>query len=161
GRAEQRSVLLQNLHSPFGMVRVGDALYVADTDALLRFPYRDGDTEIAAAGEPIAEYPGGRRHWTRNVVVSPDGSKLYVGVGSGSNVAEDGIEAEQGRAEILEVDVASGRSRVYASGLRNPVGLDWQPDSGALWTAVNERDEIGADLVPDYMTAVVEGGFYG
>jgi glucose/arabinose dehydrogenase len=159
--AEVRSALLRDLNSPFGMELVGDALYVADTDALRRFPYRDGTLQIAARGEAIAEYPAGERHWTRNVIASQDGSRLYVAVGSGSNVAENGLAREARRAAILEVDPQSGATRVYASGLRNPVGLAWQPDSGALWTAVNERDEIGADLVPDYMTTVVDGGFYG
>jgi glucose/arabinose dehydrogenase len=161
--AQSRYVFLSGLHSPFGMALVGDYLYVADTDALLRFPYRAGDTHITAAPEKVADLPAGpiNHHWTKNVVASRDGQRLYVTVGSNSNVAENGIQAEEGRALILELTLASGRSRVFASGLRNPNGMDWQPDSGALWAAVNERDELGDDLVPDYMTAVKDGGFYG
>jgi len=163
GVAEVRSVFLEGLASPFGMEPVGADLYVANTDALLRFPYREGDTRIEAPGERVAELPAGEnnRHWTRNVIASPDGSRLFVSVGSDSNVAENGLEAETRRAAILELDPASGRIRVFASGLRNPVGMAWQPETGALWTAVNERDEIGSDLVPDYLTSVTEGGFYG
>jgi glucose/arabinose dehydrogenase len=163
GRPETRSVFLQNLNSPFGMALVGDDFYVADADAVVRFPYQEGQTEITAPGTKLADLPGGpiNHHWTKSLVASPDGSKLYVGVGSNSNVAENGIEAEQRRAAILEIDRATGRSRVFASGLRNPVGMDWQPQSGALWVAVNERDDLGDDLVPDYMTSVREGGFYG
>jgi glucose/arabinose dehydrogenase len=163
GVAETKTVFLKGLHSPFGMALVGNALYVADTDAVLRFPYRPGATEIVAQGEKIADLPAGpiNHHWTKNLLASPDGRKLYATVGSNSNVAENGIEAEENRAAILEIDLASGRSRVYASGLRNPNGLAWQPKSGALWTVVNERDELGSDLVPDYLTSVKEGGFYG
>ncbi|MDB5976580.1 MAG: sorbosone dehydrogenase [Nevskia sp.] len=163
GVAETRSVFLQGLNSPFGMSLVGDTLYVADTDAVLRFPYHAGDTQITAPGVKVTDLPAGtiNHHWTKNILASPDGSKLYVTVGSNSNVAENGMENEHNRAAILEVDPASGHSRVFASGLRNPNGLAWQPQSGALWTAVNERDEIGSDLVPDYMTAVRDGGFYG
>ncbi len=163
GVPETRSVLLQGLNSPFGMALVGDTLYVADTDALLRFPYRKGDLTITAAGVKVVDLPGGRinHHWTKNVVASRDGAHLYVSVGSNSNVAENGLQAEESRAAILEVDPASGKSRIFASGLRNPVGMGWQPQSGALWTAVNERDELGNDLVPDYMTSVKDGAFYG
>jgi glucose/arabinose dehydrogenase len=163
GTAELRGVFLEGLHSPFGMALVGDDLYVANTDALLRFDYRDGDTELRGAGEKIADLPAGpiNRHWTRNVIASPDGARLYVAIGSNSNVAENGLESEEQRAAILEIERESGRTRVFASGLRNPVGMSWQPESGALWAAVNERDEIGGDLVPDYMTAVQDGGFYG
>jgi glucose/arabinose dehydrogenase len=163
GSAELRHVFAAGLRSPFGMALVGDDFYVADTDALLRFRYERGDLELAGEGETIAALPAGpqNRHWTRNIVASPDGERVYVAVGSDSNVAENGIAAEERRAAILEVDLASRGVRVFASGLRNPVGMDWQPESGALWTAVNERDEIGDDLVPDYMTAVAEGGFYG
>ena len=163
GVVETRSVFLRGLHSPFGMALVGDQLYVANADAVVRFPYRQGDTEIAAAGVKVADLPGGPRnhHWTKSLVASDDGSKLYVGVGSNSNVAEHGMDEEVDRAAILEIDIASGASRVFASGLRNPVGMDWQPDSGMLWVAVNERDELGSDLVPDYMTSVRDGGFYG
>lgn len=163
GVAEMRTVLLQGLNSPFGMALAGDALYVANTDALLRFIYREGATQITQAGSKVAALPGGplNHHWTKNVIASPDGSKLYVTVGSNSNVAENGMEEEAQRAAILEIDAASGQSRVFASGLRNPNGLAWQPQTGQLWTAVNERDEIGNDLVPDYMTSVTENGFYG
>jgi glucose/arabinose dehydrogenase len=163
GVAETRSVLLDGLHSPFGMALVGNDLYVANTDALLRFPYRAGITHISAAGVKITDLPAGpiNHHWTKNVLASRDGKHLYVTVGSNSNVGENGLENEASRAAILEVDPATGQSRIFASGLRNPNGLDWQPDSGALWTAVNERDEIGSDLVPDYMTSVQDGGFYG
>ncbi|MFL9938585.1 PQQ-dependent sugar dehydrogenase [Paraburkholderia graminis] len=163
GTAQSRSVLISGLHSPFGMALVGDSLYVADTDALLRFPYRAGDTQITTPGEKVADLPAGpiNHHWTKNVVASRDGQRLYVTVGSNSNVGENGIEAEAGRAMILEFTPATGRSRVFAAGLRNPNGMDWQPESGALWAAVNERDELGDNLVPDYMTAVKDGGFYG
>ncbi|HVT36814.1 MAG TPA: sorbosone dehydrogenase family protein [Nevskiaceae bacterium] len=163
GIAEFNSVLLSGLHSPFGMALVGDQLYVADTDALLRFPYHAGDTRITVPGVKVADLPAGtiNHHWTKNVIASADGAHLYVSVGSNSNVAENGIEVEQDRARILEIDPASGATRVYATGLRNPVGMAWEPRSGALWTAVNERDELGDDLVPDYMTAVREGAFYG
>ena len=163
GVAETRSVFLSGLHSPFGMVLVGDSLYVADTDALMRFPYHAGETKITAPGVKVVDLPAGpiNHHWTKNVVASPDGSKLYVSVGSNSNAAENGIAAEEGRAAVWEVDLATGRHRVFASGLRNPVGMAWEPESGALWVAVNERDELGSDLVPDYMTAVRDGGFYG
>jgi len=163
GTAQSRSVFISGLHSPFGMALVGDSLYVADTDALLRFPYRAGDTQITTPGEKVADLPAGpiNHHWTKNVVASRDGQRLYVTVGSNSNVGENGIEAEEGRAMILEFTPATGRSRVFAAGLRNPNGMDWQPESGALWAAVNERDELGDNLVPDYMTAVKDGGFYG
>ncbi|MEC5406396.1 sorbosone dehydrogenase family protein [Paraburkholderia sp. MPAMCS5] len=163
GTAQSRSVFIAGLHSPFGMALVGDWLYVADTDALLRFPYHAGDTQITAPGEKVADLPAGpiNHHWTKNVVASRDGQRLYVAVGSNSNVGENGIAAEEGRARILEFTLATGQSRVFASGLRNPNGMDWQPDSGALWTAVNERDELGDNLVPDYMTALKDGGFYG
>ena len=163
GVADQRIPFLQGLHSPFGMALVGDWLYVANTDALLRFPYHAGDLQITAAGEKVADLPAGPRnhHWTKNVIASRDGSKLYVTVGSNSNIAEHGLEAEAGRARILEVDAATGHTREFATGLRNPNGLAWQPVSGALWTTVNERDELGSDLVPDYMTAVQDGAFYG
>ncbi|MET0936686.1 MAG: sorbosone dehydrogenase family protein, partial [Luteibacter sp.] len=163
GVAETRTVFLQGLNSPFGIALVGHDLYVADTDALLRFPYREGDTSIAAKGVKVADLPAGRinHHWTKNVIASPDGRHLYVTVGSNSSVAENGMAVEAQRAAILEVDPPTGAIRIYASGLRNPNGMAWQPQSHALWVAVNERDEIGSDLVPDYMTAVREGGFYG
>jgi glucose/arabinose dehydrogenase len=163
GIAETRSVFLQDLNSPFGMALVGKQFYVANTDAVLRFPYETGQLQINAPGTRFAELPAGRlnHHWTKSLVASPDGRKLYVGVGSNSNIAEKGMALEQGRAAIWEIDTASGAARVYATGLRNPVGMAWEPESGALWVAVNERDELGSDLVPDYMTALREGAFYG
>lgn len=163
GVAEFRRVFVSGLHSPFGMELVGDDLYVANTDALLRFPYTRGDTEITAAGEKIADLPAGpiNRHWTKNVLASRDGSRLFVTVGSNSNIAERGLDEEANRAAILEIEPSSRRVRVFASGLRNPNGLAWHPESGALWTTVNERDGLGANLVPDYMTTVQEDGFYG
>ncbi|RDS90731.1 PQQ-dependent sugar dehydrogenase [Pseudomonas fluorescens] len=163
GVAETRMVFLENLNSPFGMTLVGNDLYVADSDKLLRFPYQAGETAIKAPGTKVVDLPGGplNHHWTKNVIASKDGSKLYVSVGSNSNVGENGLEAEQGRAAIWEVDRASGQQRIFASGLRNPNGMAWEPQSGKLWTAVNERDEIGSDLVPDYITSVKDGGFYG
>jgi glucose/arabinose dehydrogenase len=163
GVAETRRVFLKGLNSPFGMAVVGDMLYVADTDAVLRFPYKPGQTEIGAPGEKLADLPAGpiNHHWTKNIVASRDGKKLYATVGSNSNVGENGMEAEEMRAAILEIDIASGKTRIFASGLRNPNGLAWQPKSGALWAAVNERDELGSDLVPDYLTSVKDGGFYG
>lgn len=163
GIAETRTVFLENLNSPFGMTLVGNDLYVADTDRLIRFPYKEGDTQIKAQPTKVVDLPGGtlNHHWTKNVIASQDGSKLYVTTGSNSNVGENGMEAEEGRAAIWEVDRASGNHRIFASGLRNPNGLAWEPRSGALWTAVNERDEIGSDLVPDYITSVKDGAFYG
>ncbi|MEQ9639836.1 MAG: sorbosone dehydrogenase family protein [Alphaproteobacteria bacterium] len=163
GVAEVREPFLRNLHSPFGMALIGDQLYVANTDAVLRFPYTEGQVGIQAEGERVAELPAGpnNRHWTKSLVASADGTHLYVGVGSNSNIAENGMDQEVNRAAILEIDVVGGATRVFASGLRNPVGMDWEPESGALWVAVNERDELGSDLVPDYMTKVHGGGFYG
>jgi glucose/arabinose dehydrogenase len=144
------------------MALVGDTLYVANADALVAFPYTAGATRIDAAARRVADLPAGRNHhWTKSLVASGDGSRLYVGVGSNSNVAEHGLEEERNRAAILEIDPVNGATRVYASGLRNPVGMDWAPGDGPLWVAVNERDEIGSDLVPDYMTSVRPGGFYG
>ncbi len=163
GVADFRSVLLDHLNSPFGMALAGNTLYVADTDALLRFPYQRGDTRITAKGEKVVDLPAGtiNHHWTKNVVVSPDRRKLFVTVGSNSNVGDNGIEAESGRAAIWEVDAATGRHRIFAGGIRNANGLDWEPTTKALWTVVNERDEIGNNLVPDYLTAVRDGAFYG
>ena len=163
GKAETKSVFIENLNSPFGMALVGNDFYVADTDAIMKFTYRDGDMKITTPGVKVADLPGGtiNHHWTKDLVASPDGTKLYATVGSNSNVGENGMEAEKNRAGILEIDIATGSSRVFASGLRNPNGPSWQPQSGALWVAVNERDEIGSDLVPDYMTSVKDGGFYG
>ena len=163
GVAETRTIFLKDLNSPFGMALIGKDFYVANTDAILRFPYEEGETEIRDDGEKIVDLPAGQRnhHWTKNLIASPDGSRLYATVGSNSNVAENGIEREYQRACILEVDLATRKTRIFASGLRNPNGLAWRKETGALWTVVNERDELGSDLVPDYMTAVKEGGFYG
>ena len=163
GKAEIKKTFLQGLNSPFGMVLVDDKFYVANADAIVSFPYKTGDTEISAAGVKLTDLPGGpiNHHWTKDLTASADGSKLYATVGSNSNVGENGIEAETNRAAVLEVDRATGKFRVFASGLRNPNGPSWQPQSGALWVTVNERDEIGNDLVPDYMTSVKDGGFYG
>jgi glucose/arabinose dehydrogenase len=163
GVAETRTEFLKGLNSPFGMALVGETLYVANADAIVSFPYKAGDTAIAAAPQKLAELPGGpiNHHWTKNIIASKDGSKLYATVGSNSNVAERGMENEVNRAAILEVDAKTGATRLFASGLRNPNGMGWNPHTGALWTVVNERDELGSDLVPDYLTSVKEGGFYG
>ena len=163
GVADLRSVLLQGLNSPFGMALVGKTLFVANADAVLGFAYNEGDTRITTPGVKLVDLPGGpiNHHWTKNIVASPDGRRLYVAVGSNSNIAERGMAAEAQRAAIWEVDTTNAAHRIFASGLRNPVGLAWEPHSGALWTVVNERDELGSDLVPDYMTSVREGGFYG
>ena len=163
GVARTRTVFLEGLNSPFGMALIGDDFYVADTDAVLRFPYHAGQTRITEPGVKIVDLPAGpiNHHWTKNVIASPDGRHLYVTVGSNSNIGENGMAVEEGRAAIWEVDPRTGQHRVFASGLRNPVGLGWEKATGALWTAVNERDEIGSDLVPDYMTRVKDGGFYG
>ncbi|MFN7571773.1 MAG: PQQ-dependent sugar dehydrogenase [Betaproteobacteria bacterium] len=162
GVADVRSVLLDGLNSPFGMVLVGSDLYVANTDAILRFAYTPGQTRITTPGVVVAKLPAGpiNHHWTKNLIASADGRKLYATVGSNSNVAERGMAVEAERAAIWEVDLATGAHRVYASGLRNPNGMAWAP-GGALWTVVNERDELGSDLVPDYLTQVHDGGFYG
>jgi glucose/arabinose dehydrogenase len=163
GVADLRSVLLQGLNSPFGMALIDERLFVANADAVFSFPYRTGDTVITAPGTKLLDLPGGpiNHHWTKNLLASPDGSKLYVSVGSNSNVAESGMEVEVGRAAIWEVDVKTGSHRVYASGLRNPVGMAWGGAGQTLWTVVNERDELGSDLVPDYLTSVRDGAFYG
>jgi glucose/arabinose dehydrogenase len=163
GIAETKSVFLEKLNSPFGMVLVGDDFYVADSDAIMKYAYHEGDTRISAPGVKLADLPAGRinHHWTKDLTASPDGTRLYATVGSNSNVGENGVEAEANRAAVLEVDRASGKWRVFASGLRNPNGPSFQPQSGALWVTVNERDELGNDLVPDYMTSVKDGGFYG
>jgi len=162
GIAETRSVFISGLNSPFGMVLVGNDFYVANCDAIVKFPYRTGDTRIDAPPVKVTDLPAGRNHhWTKDLTASRDGSKLYVTVGSNSNVGENGMEAEANRASILEVDRARGQWRVFASGLRNPNGPAWQPQSGELWVVVNERDELGNDLVPDYMTSVKDGAFYG
>jgi len=163
GVADLRSVLVEGLNSPFGMALIGSDLYIANTDSVVRFPYALGDTQITALPTKIVELPAGpiNHHWTKNLIASPDGSKIYVTVGSNSNVAERGMAVEAGRATIWEVDLKTGSHRIYASGLRNPNGLAWEPTSGALWTVVNERDELGSDLVPDYLTSVKDGAFYG
>ena len=163
GVAETRTVFLSGLNSPFGMALIGGTFFVANTDAVVRFPYRQGETQIASGPFKVSDLPGGRinHHWTKSLIANSTGSKLYVGVGSNSNATENGIDAEEGRAAIWEIDPFTGAHRVFASGTRNPVGLTWQPDTGDLWVAVNERDELGSDLVPDYMTHVQDGGFYG
>ncbi len=163
GKPALRSTFLSNLHSPYGVALVGDDLYVANTDAVLRFPYHAGDTAITAAGVKVTDLPAGPidHHWTKSMVASADGSKLYVGVGSNSNITENGMPAELGRAAIYEIDAKTGASRIYASGTRNPTNLTWEPTTGKLWAVVNERDELGPDLVPDYLTSVKDGAFYG
>ena len=162
GTADFNSVLIGGLRSPFGMALVGRELLIANADALVAVPFVPGQTAITAKPRTVARLPAGiNHHWTKSLVASPDGRRLYVGVGSNSNVAENGMAIEQGRAAIWEIDPATGAARVFASGLRNPVGVDFNPWSGQLWTAVNERDELGSDLVPDYMTSVRAGGFYG
>jgi glucose/arabinose dehydrogenase len=162
GTADTKVTFMENLNAPFGMALVGNDLYVANADALWKFPYKTGATSIAAQGTKVLDLPSGiNHHWTKNVVASPDGKKLYISVGSNSNVAENGMDVEKGRAAIWEYDIASDKSRIYASGLRNANGMAFQPQTKALWAAVNERDELGNDLVPDYMTAVKDGAFYG
>lgn len=163
GDADVSTVLLTGLMSPFGMALIGDWLYVANADAIIKFPYTTGDLKITAPGTKVADLPGGplNHHWTKNIIASQDGTKLYATVGSNSNVGEGGMEIEEGRAAIWEIDVKTGESRLFAEGLRNPNGLTWEPETGALWTVVNERDELGNDLVPDYLTSVKEGAFYG
>jgi glucose/arabinose dehydrogenase len=163
GVAETRRTFLEGLFSPFGMALVGDDLYVANTDAVLRFPYIEGATSITVPGTKLVDLPAFPldHHWTKNIIASKDGTTLYATVGSNSNIAENGFELEEGRATIWEIDRMTGRSRIFAAGLRNPNGLAWEPETGALWTAVNERDELGDDLVPDYITSVRDGGFYG
>jgi glucose/arabinose dehydrogenase len=163
GVPETKSVFLDHLNSPFGVALVGNDLYVANTDAIVRYPYKEGETRITDPGTVLTELPGGPidHHWTKSLVASKDGSLLYVGVGSNSNISENGMEAEKNRADILEVERATGRWRIFAGGLRNPNGLTFEPQSGALWIVVNERDELGPDLVPDYMTSVKDGAFYG
>lgn len=163
GVVDQRSIFLSNLNSPFGMALIKDQFYVANTDAIWRFNYQSGALAITTTGTKVLDLPAGplNHHWTKNIVASPDGSKLYISVGSNSNVAENGIEKEQGRAQITVFDIASGKASPFATGLRNANGMAWNPQTGSLWTAVNERDELGNDLVPDYMTSVKQGAFYG
>jgi glucose/arabinose dehydrogenase len=163
GVPEVREAFLQGLNSPFGIALVGNDLYVANSDAIVRYPYKAGDTRITADGTRVTDLPGGPRnhHWTKNIIASRDGTKLYATVGSNSNVAEHGMQEEEGRAAIWEVDLKTGTKRLFATGLRNPNGMGWEPTTGQLWTVVNERDELGSDLVPDYLTSVREGAFYG
>lgn len=163
GQQIERHVFVQGLNSPIGMALIGNNFYVADTDSVLRFPYKPGDTEIRVAPQQLVALPGGsiNHHWTKSLVASPDGTKLYVGVGSNSNAGENGIDAEKDRNAVWEIDVNTGLHRLYANGLRNPVGLAFEPTTGALWVSVNERDELGDHLPPDYMTALHDGGFYG
>jgi glucose/arabinose dehydrogenase len=163
GIADVRTVFISGLNSPFGMVLVGDALYVADTDAVLRFRYRAGETKITAAGEKIVDLPAGtiNHHWTKDLTASPDGTKLYATVGSNSNAGENGLAAEEGRAAVWEINTRTGAHRIFVSGLRNPNGPSFAPGGNTLWVAVNERDELGSDLVPDYITSLKDGGFYG
>ncbi len=161
--ATSQSVFLDHLNSPFGMVLVGNDFYVANTDGVMHFPYQDGQTQITAQGNLLTPLPGGPidHHWTKSLTASPDGSKLYAGVGSNSNITENGIEAEKDRAAVWEIDRTTGAHRLFATGLRNPNGLSFEPQSHALWVVVNERDELGPDLVPDYLTSVKDGAFYG
>ncbi|WP_128544428.1 PQQ-dependent sugar dehydrogenase [Larkinella soli] len=163
GRPDLRETFLTGLNQPFGMLVLGNSFYVANTDGVLKYPYEPGRTKLSAPGQKILSLPAGgyNNHWTRNLIARPDGAKIYVSVGSGSNVAENGIEYEKRRAAILEFNPDGSGERIYAGGLRNPVGMDWQPGSNTLWTAVNERDDLGDDLVPDYITSVKEGAFYG
>jgi glucose/arabinose dehydrogenase len=163
GVAEKKTIFLQGLNSPFGMALVGDTLYVANTDSIVRVPYKSGETQVKETPIKVADLPGGpiNHHWTKNLVASRDGKHLYVSVGSNSNAGENGIDEEKDRAGVLEVDPATGATRVFASGIRNPVGMAWQPDTGKLWVSVNERDELGDDLVPDYMTSIGDGDFFG
>jgi glucose/arabinose dehydrogenase len=163
GVPEMRTAFIEGLNSPFGMALVGHDLYVANADAVMRFPYEDGATQILTRGTKVADLPGGpiNHHWTKNIIASKDGTKLYATVGSNSNAGENGLDKEKGRASIHEIDLKTGQQRIFASGLRNPNGMGWQPDTGALWTVANERDELGSDLVPDYLTSVKEGAFYG
>jgi glucose/arabinose dehydrogenase len=163
GIAETKTVFLSGLTSPFGMSLIGSRLFVANTDGVVSFPYAGGETQITSAGTPLVALPAGEnnRHWTKNLIASADGEYLYASVGSNSDHAENGIENETGRAAIWQIDAETGEHRVFASGLRNPVGMAFEPSTGTLWTTVNERDDLGGDLVPDYMTSVVDGGFYG
>jgi glucose/arabinose dehydrogenase len=163
GKPELRTIFLDHLQSPFGIVLVGNDLYIANTDGIMRYAYVPGETRIADRGTLLTELPGGpiNHHWTKSLTASADGSKLFVGIGSNSNITEAGMEAEKDRARIWEVDRSTGAHRDFATGLRNPNGLKVNPQSGQLWAVVNERDELGPDLVPDYMTSVLDGAFYG
>jgi glucose/arabinose dehydrogenase len=163
GTADFRTNYIEGLNSPFGLALIGKTLYVANADSLVAFPYREGQDRIQASPDKIVDLPGGplNHHWTKSLIASEDGRFLYVGVGSNSNVAENGMDLEKNRAAILQVDIERRSIRPFATGLRNPVGMAWEPQTKALWTVVNERDELGSDLVPDYLTSVKEGGFYG
>jgi glucose/arabinose dehydrogenase len=163
GVADLKVPFIQGLNSPFGMVLIGDRFYVANADGIVRFDYQDGATELKSTMTKVADLSGGpiNHHWTKNIIASPDGKSLYATIGSNSNVGENGLDAEKGRAAILEIDLESGAALLYATGLRNPVGLAWDKESGKLWTVVNERDELGSDLVPDYLTSVTADAFYG
>lgn len=163
GEPAMRTVFLDHLNSPFGIALIGNELYVANTDAVMRYPYVNGDTQITASGSKLVDLPGGtiNHHWTKSLLASSDGTKLYVGVGSNSNITENGMPAELNRAAIWEVDRKSGAMRIFASGLRNPNSMQWEPQSKKMWVVVNERDEIGPNLVPDYLTSVQDGTFYG
>ena len=161
GAAASKSIFLDNLNQPFGIAIIGETFFVANADAIWKFPYRPGEDKMTGKGERIFDLPSGGRHWTRNILSSVDGSKIYVAIGSASNVAEDGIDKEERRANILEINPDGTGEKVFAYGLRNPVGMAINPENNLLWTAVNERDDIGEDLVPDYMTEVKRGGFYG
>lgn len=163
GKPEIGEVFLSGLNQPFGMLIIGNSFYVANTDGLWMYPYKEGQQKITSAGKKILELPAGgyNNHWTRNIIANADKSKIYISVGSGSNVGENGMEHEVRRANILEINPDGSAERIFAAGLRNPVGMDWNPENGQLWTAVNERDELGDDLVPDYITSVKEGAFYG
>lgn len=163
GKPEIGKVFLSGLNQPFGMLIIGDSFYVANTDGLWKYPYKEGQQKISGPGKKIVELPAGgyNNHWTRNIIANSDNSKIYISVGSGSNVGENGMEHEVRRANILEVNPDGSGERIYAAGLRNPVGMDWNPESKQLWTAVNERDELGDELVPDYITSVRDGAFYG
>lgn len=160
GVAETRHVFIEGQNQPFGMALVGDTFYIGNTDGIVAFPYRDGDTQLTGQGQKLVSFKA-HGHWTRSLIASPDGTKIYAGVGSLSNIGDEGMEAEEGRAAIWELDIASGQSRIFASGLRNAVGTAWEPVTGKLWTVVNERDGLGDETPPDYLTSVQDGGFYG
>lgn len=163
GKPELASTFLSNLNQPLGMLIIGNSFYVANTDGILMYPYKEGQTKIIGEGKKIITLPAGgyNNHWTRNIIANADNSKIYISVGSGSNAGENGMDKEVKKANILEINPDGSGERIFASGLRNPVGMDWNPESNMLWTSVNERDGLGDDLVPDYITSVKEGGFYG
>jgi hypothetical protein len=163
GRVDFAITFLENLNSPFGMALAGDSFYVGNTDSVVRFPYQEGQTQITEPGVKVMDLPAGpiNRHWTRNIIADQEGEMLYVTVGSNSNVGEKGMDKEKGRAAIWQLNLETGHKRIFAYGLRNPNGMAWEPETGVLWTSVNERDELGSDLVPDFMTSVQDNGFYG